>query len=242
MSSYNDFLMNYPKEIREALRQISKMREMIKIVDAATETADDFYDMWEEKDPLQNYDKYIKETVEGWVFSHSRIEEDDLARVAVENMNRNGTEKQMILYAIDDLCNFLKDHTDFEEELEESTKPRSHGRKFKEGDEKEIGTPAADLEVLVNTRKRDNIKTEVYKLFHVLFRNESAKLTSDLSKAIEEDVKKRIRFVARANNIKVTDEDIEDSDVYFDLLEDLGADLTRSIKEGLNSNWFTEAF
>ena len=89
-SSYKDFTDNYISEIYIALRKLRKL----KIVEPTEEQYDEL------DSRLQNYDDNVIQTIEHWIMGY--VDKDEIAKFAIENLNRFGTEPKMILYAIDD--------------------------------------------------------------------------------------------------------------------------------------------
>lgn len=120
--SYNDFLMRYGDELREAQRYILKMQE------ACRENADAsaFSEEGDMEEVLSNYDSYVINNIIQWIFDSRRIDEDQIASVAISNMDKNGTEPQMVLYAVSDLYEWMeKEGYIRSSDLETSSKARS---------------------------------------------------------------------------------------------------------------------
>ncbi len=94
-SSYTDFLSKYGDEINESIKKL-------KILSGIDEIDEETYKQIEEK--LKVYDTNVPKQIMHWISlsKHQRISADEIARFALENMNRWGTEMQMVLYAIDD--------------------------------------------------------------------------------------------------------------------------------------------
>ena len=98
--SYDDFLTNYAAEIKTAINQL---KEMSKKYDEFFEKygEDDYGKMM--VDALKNYDKNVEDLIDGWLTYPNDISIRNIAESAIDNMNRYGTEMQMILYAIEEV-------------------------------------------------------------------------------------------------------------------------------------------
>jgi hypothetical protein len=98
--SHSDFLMNYGSEIKEA---ISQMKEMHKIRDNLD---DAFFDSLEKT--LSVYDKPVSNFIDHYLGAvNDHIDANDITRIANDIQNRYGTERQMVIYAINDAYNIL---------------------------------------------------------------------------------------------------------------------------------------
>ena len=96
--SYDDFLTSYGKELREAVRQLKDMTREYKNM------SDEKMLMVEKA--IKIYDKNVGGRIEHWIF-RGRTRYDDIAKFAIENMNRYGTEPQMITFAIEDVYDII---------------------------------------------------------------------------------------------------------------------------------------
>jgi hypothetical protein len=105
-SSFDDFMTQYGKELNDAVR---KVRELINYVPSD--------ESWNKFDKImQKYDKNVNKQIEHW-FSTGHISSRDIASFAIDNMNRYGTEPQMVLFAIDDAARVLKADRSEEKEI-----------------------------------------------------------------------------------------------------------------------------
>lgn len=91
-SSYEDFIDNYHGEIYKALAKLRKLKK------ANVEPTEEQYDELDSR--LQNYDDNVLQTIEHWIMGY--VDKDEIAKFAISNMNRFGTEPKMVLYAIGD--------------------------------------------------------------------------------------------------------------------------------------------
>lgn len=106
-SSYTDFLSRRGKEIHDAINKLSLISSHMKHtkgdekpleIDAETEK--------KIEDRLKVYDENVSRKIFHWI-SLGRIDAHDLAQFAIENMNRYGTEPEMIIQAIEDFYDIL---------------------------------------------------------------------------------------------------------------------------------------
>ena len=97
--SRDDFLMNYSTEIREAISQLREMKSKLEQMDE-----DD--PKWDKIDQeLRNYDTNVNQAIQSWAW---RVPDaGEIARFAIDNMNRWGTEPQMVVFAINDFYRAL---------------------------------------------------------------------------------------------------------------------------------------
>jgi|AntAceMinimDraft_18_1070375.scaffolds.fasta_scaffold98070_2 hypothetical protein len=99
--TYDEFLVNYGSEIKEAiflLRKIHKEIESGEITESDTMAS---------LDKIENiYDTAVVNWIDGAI-GGSFIEPRDIANVAIDNMNATGTEMQMVIYAIHDFASNL---------------------------------------------------------------------------------------------------------------------------------------
>lgn len=57
---------------------------------------------------LKDYDKYVVNSIINWISRNKMIDAKDIYRLASNNEDTNGTEKQFVLFAIEDLYNWMK--------------------------------------------------------------------------------------------------------------------------------------
>jgi hypothetical protein len=102
-SSYSDFLMNYGQEIREALKNLKKMR---KVISEITEQDDDKI-----QEKMRIYDTNVGDEIFDWIHDPN-VSADEIAKFALNNQDRWGTEPQFVLFAIDDCALILNKYFD----------------------------------------------------------------------------------------------------------------------------------
>ena len=108
--TYEDFFMNYSLEIKNALeilKQLAKKFEKEELEE------DDLVAALEKLEKI--YDTAVTEFIAGSIYAGGYIDARDLANTALDNMNRQGTEMQMILFAIDDLGGQLGVSMDYDD-------------------------------------------------------------------------------------------------------------------------------
>ena len=100
--SYDDFLMTYGKELRDAVSMLRQMNN-------AGVLDDDWNDKLINKieKAMSTYDKNVGEAIEDFILN-KRVEPRDIANIAFNNYNRWGTEPQHVIFAIEDFYNVLK--------------------------------------------------------------------------------------------------------------------------------------
>ncbi len=97
--SYEDFMTNYGKEIQKAaieLKEIEKFQQL-----ASEETMDTIAPELDKI--LSKYDKNL----DRFIFGHFNDHVREISDFAIRNMNQFGTEPQMVLFAIEDIHDFL---------------------------------------------------------------------------------------------------------------------------------------
>lgn len=102
-TSYTDFLTRRGKEIHDAINKLALISSAMKHTrgdEKPLEIDDETYNKIEDK--LKVYDTNVLSKIDHWIALGGRTEAHDIANFAIENMNRWGTEPQMVLYAIDD--------------------------------------------------------------------------------------------------------------------------------------------
>jgi hypothetical protein len=102
--SHSDFLMSYGKEIREAVKQLREAKKIIDNMDGDTYEQKFFKEIETE---LKNYDENVIDQIDHWI-SIDYIDADEIVRFAFDNENRFGTEKQFVLFAINDFYDVAK--------------------------------------------------------------------------------------------------------------------------------------
>ena len=113
-SSEYEFLSHYSEEIQNSIELLKKLRKLSLTSD--DNTIDD-----EKNDKIDNrlsvYDTNVPSKIEDWIYDTPTSEE--IARFAISNEDRWGTEPQMVLNAIEDyanICNIYIDHEDEDED------------------------------------------------------------------------------------------------------------------------------
>lgn len=99
--SYDDFIMNYGSEIKKALNLLRSINKKLKNNEIDEEQ---YNNALKKVENIYDYGviDWIDHSIMGGYFDVS-----SLVNKAIENMNANGTEMQMILYAIDDIASNL---------------------------------------------------------------------------------------------------------------------------------------
>jgi len=107
-SSYTDFLMKRSDEIKEAIKKLSILGKHFGDVTGNIDGLDDDT-VNKLMDKLKVYDSNVPQQIEHWVAlsKHHPVDADTIAKFALDNMNRYGTEMQMVLYAIDDYFDII---------------------------------------------------------------------------------------------------------------------------------------
>ena len=102
--TYEDFFMHYGEEIRNAL---TVLRTIKKKINDGELGEDDVVPQLEKLDKI--YDGRVVDWIDSEVSGGSPHNADaqEIARIAIDNMNSTGTEVQMILYAIEELGSAL---------------------------------------------------------------------------------------------------------------------------------------
>lgn len=96
--SYTDFLTSHGNDIRSAVK---KMQEIAKIYNDKVESIGDKLDK-----VLEPYDENVGSQIDSW--ASGDISADKIAKFAIENQDKYGTEPKMVLDAIDDYYNIFK--------------------------------------------------------------------------------------------------------------------------------------
>jgi hypothetical protein len=97
-SSHSDFTENYSSELRKSLSHIKDLAKS----GALSEMDDKVKDQLSKK--MSVYDKNVEGQIFHWVGQakySSGVNVNDIANFAIDNMNRFGTEPQMVLDAIE---------------------------------------------------------------------------------------------------------------------------------------------
>lgn len=96
-SSYTDFITNYGQELKDAIQQL---RNASKVYDDNIElVADDL------EDAMERYDSNVGEQIDGWLMIIPTV--DEIAKFALQNQDRFGTEPRFVLEAIETFCRIL---------------------------------------------------------------------------------------------------------------------------------------
>jgi hypothetical protein len=108
-SIFERFMDNYSDELREVVYKLNKIK--YSDLEALPEN------VWDSlvDDIMSTYDENVLDTIQHWI-AVKYINEHEIARFAISNMDTFGTEPQMVIYAIED---FLKGINRWEEEEEE---------------------------------------------------------------------------------------------------------------------------
>jgi len=133
-TTHDDFVANYGVEIKRAIKNLKSIG---KILNALPEDSP-FFAKWEQDphDPLKLADQVIAQAIESWAGSANDVSVGEIARAAVANQTRNGTEPQQVLFTIEDLLKYLERNTkglekavvhESVEVLNEKESPESHG-------------------------------------------------------------------------------------------------------------------
>jgi hypothetical protein len=100
--SYTTFLTNYGKQIKKALSQLRELEKNVMNNPDMELTYDDAFD-----NLIDKYDEMVVNGIDRLLMSSKYIDETDIAELAIRNQDRNGTEPQFLLFAIEDLYNSL---------------------------------------------------------------------------------------------------------------------------------------
>ena len=126
-SSYSDFLTSRGKELKNSVKMLKN------IFSSTKEIPENFHDNID--GVLQKYD----DNLDRLIFSHNEnITVDDIAKFAIDNMNRYGTEPQMVLFAIEEVYNLLSkelrlDRVSLQEDLAGAKERMAAKRQDQEG-------------------------------------------------------------------------------------------------------------
>lgn len=99
-SSYERFLEKYYEELTYVVNRLSKVRSTDLSI-----MSDDDYESLHNKF-MNTYDENVFDYIESKVGSYN-FDEKEIARFAISNMNRFGTEPQMVIEAIKDFVEFI---------------------------------------------------------------------------------------------------------------------------------------
>lgn len=112
MSSYNDFLVHYGPQIKTAVSLLKKARKKFSTGELSEDRI---------CDALENkvesvYDAPVAEFIDRVVTSpNSYLTYDAIADVAHQINGRYGTERRMVINAIEDFCSYLDIYEDDED-------------------------------------------------------------------------------------------------------------------------------
>ncbi len=94
MNSYDNFLVNHGQDLKTAKKQLdilSKNNKLESIIEALEKIE-------------KIYDKLVCNFIDNKIRrNNSRTDISEIAECALQNMNRNGTEMRMILFAIEEV-------------------------------------------------------------------------------------------------------------------------------------------
>lgn len=96
--TYEDFFMNYGEELKNA---ITILKEISKKIRNKELSEDDVIPVLDKLERI--YDKKVVNYIGDSALGQYSVDARDIAQIAIDNMNREGTEVQMILYAIEEL-------------------------------------------------------------------------------------------------------------------------------------------
>lgn len=111
--SYTNFLTNYGKQIKTALNQLRKIN---KVITDGLSNESDYEKGFDNL--LSKYDELVVNGIDRMLMSAKYIDETDIAELAIRNSDKNGTEPQFVIFAIEDLYKTLV----HDEEMMESKK------------------------------------------------------------------------------------------------------------------------
>ena len=109
-TSYTDFLTSYGKELKNSVKMLKN------IFSSTKEIPENFHDKIDKV--LQNYDDNVDRLIFG---NNENATVDDIAKFAINNMNRYGTEPQMVLFAIGEVYDLLSGELRLEKIREDIT-------------------------------------------------------------------------------------------------------------------------
>ena len=110
-SSYERFMDRYSVELHNAVKKLRQVTP--DMLDSLSEEQ-----MMKLEEVMNNYDENVQISIEHMV-NNNEVFKDSIAKLAIENSDRMGTEPQMVIYAIDDYTAFFGIHD--EEEDDEPT-------------------------------------------------------------------------------------------------------------------------
>ena len=97
--SYTDFLTSHGNALQKAVKQ---MKEIAAVYDDKIEDKAD-----EVEKAMSTYDDNVGQQLDSWT-GDSNISTDKIAKFAIDNQDKYGTEPKMVLDAIDDFYNIMK--------------------------------------------------------------------------------------------------------------------------------------
>jgi len=194
--SYDDFRDNYGRELNACLRIL---RAFGKKIDKE-EITDEQWSRLERT--LKVYDRMVQEFVlnpRDFITSH------DIANLAIENQNRNGTEMKMVINAIDDLGGVLGLGSAWyeEEEDEELDEAVTVNIKTLEKDTDKISKVAEKTDITITENKQYKMKTKEEKIKSLTEAIQKmtgkkvvlAEKKKDIIKTLKEEITKRAKLV-----------------------------------------------
>jgi hypothetical protein len=110
--SYDEFLMHYGNEIQAVIKRIKEAHKKY----AAGEITQE--DINRGLDSISQYEKNLPQYFSSWVMTGD-IEGREIADLALDNMNRYGTEMSQVVYALETFCDIMGIYEDEDEDEEE---------------------------------------------------------------------------------------------------------------------------
>ncbi len=105
--SFDDFIANYSSEIKKAIKDLKAIQRLLKPLYEANSP---FLQKWEAdpRDPLKMVDPAIQAAIMQWIEQPYDVSAGEIARAAVANQTKTGTEPQFALFAVEDLLRYLE--------------------------------------------------------------------------------------------------------------------------------------
>ena len=101
--SYDDFIDSYAREIQNARKLIKKGHKITDAIEGGDDEYASIFQRWE-----NTYDEMIIRGIDEWFWGGRLPSVSDIAKLAMKNQDRNGTEMKMIIYAIEEYYELLK--------------------------------------------------------------------------------------------------------------------------------------
>lgn len=96
--SYTDFLTSHGNDLKSAVTKIKKIAEVYD------DKIEDLADAVEKA--MEPYDENVGPQIDSWT-GDDNISTDKIAKFAIDNQDKYGTEPKMVLDAIDDFYNIM---------------------------------------------------------------------------------------------------------------------------------------